>query len=106
MSRSVLRAYPLPGCFFGSGPYAIHQGILHGKVGIWTGTFSEQVGVDIAAVARSSMESAVMFSPLKAHDFRGVMRPVFKALDDIVTGTIAPQEAMDPAQQQAESLGH
>lgn len=63
--------------------------------------YEQQVGDDIAAVARASMESAVMITPDLA-EFEEAMDVFYAAVEEVINGRSTPEEAMSWAQQQAE----
>jgi multiple sugar transport system substrate-binding protein len=63
--------------------------------------YEQQVGSNVAAVARTSMESAVLLSP-RLVEFGGVWGIFWRALDAIISGRSTPEEAMISAQQEAE----
>ena len=65
--------------------------------------YKQQVGSDVAAVARTSLESAVSLSPRLA-EFGGVWGIFWRALDAIIGGRSTPEEAMISAQQEAERI--
>jgi len=65
--------------------------------------YEQQVGSDVAAVARASMESAMLPSP-RLVEFGGVWEIFWTALDEIVSGRSTPEEAMISAQQEAERI--
>ena len=66
-------------------------------------TYEQHVGSDVAAVARASVESAMLPSPRLAQ-FGGVWGIFWRALDAIITGRSTPEEAMISAQQEAERI--
>jgi ABC-type glycerol-3-phosphate transport system substrate-binding protein len=60
-------------------------------------TFEDEVGKDVAAVARTSVENALLFSP-SGWDIYG-MFPIFnEAIEKIISGQMSAQEAMEWAQ--------
>jgi len=63
--------------------------------------YEQLVGHDVAAVARASLEDAVLLSP-RLTQFGHVFGAFGRALDRIVSGRSAPQEAMVQAQREAE----
>ena len=65
--------------------------------------YEQQVGSDVAAVARASVEGAVLLSP-RLVEFRGVWGIFWRALDAIIGGRSTPEEAMIDAQQEAERI--
>jgi len=65
--------------------------------------YEQQVGSDVAAAARASMESAMLPSP-RLIEFGGVWGIFWRALDEIVSGRSTPEEAMTRAQQEAERI--
>jgi ABC-type glycerol-3-phosphate transport system substrate-binding protein len=65
--------------------------------------YEQQVGSDVAAVARASMESAMLPSP-RLVEFGGVWGIFWRALDEIIGGRSTPEEAMISAQQEAERM--
>jgi multiple sugar transport system substrate-binding protein len=66
--------------------------------------YERQVGSDVAAVARASVESAMVPSP-RLVEFGGVWGMIFwRALDAIIGGSSTPEEAMTQAQQEAERI--
>lgn len=62
--------------------------------------YEQQVGSDVAAVARASLESTVMFSP-RLLEFGAALGNLGRALDAIMDGRSTPEEAMIQAQQQS-----
>jgi ABC-type glycerol-3-phosphate transport system substrate-binding protein len=62
--------------------------------------YEQQVGSDVAAVARASLESTMMFSP-RLLEFGGALGNLGRALDAIVDGRSTPEEAMIQAQRQS-----
>jgi multiple sugar transport system substrate-binding protein len=66
--------------------------------------YEQQVGSDVAAVARASMESAMLSSSPRLVEFGGVWEIFWTALDEIVSGRSTPEEAMISAQQEAEGM--
>jgi len=66
-------------------------------------TYEQQVGSDVAAVARASVESAVLLSP-RLIEFGGAWGIFWRALDAIIGGRSTPEEAMISAQQEAERI--
>ena len=66
--------------------------------------YEQQVGSGVAAVARASMESAMMPSPRLVEFGGGVWELFWRALDEIVSGRSTPEEAMTRAQQEAERI--
>jgi multiple sugar transport system substrate-binding protein len=65
--------------------------------------YEQQVGSDVAAVARVSMESAMVPSP-RLVELGGVWGIFWRALDAITNGRSTPEEAMISAQQEAERI--
>lgn len=65
--------------------------------------YEQRVGSDVAAVARASVESAVLLSP-RLVEFGGVWGILWRALDAIISGHSTPEEAMVSAQQEAERI--
>jgi multiple sugar transport system substrate-binding protein len=65
--------------------------------------YEQQVGSDVAAVARTSVESAVLLPP-RLVEFGGVWGIFWRALDAIISGRSTPEEAMINAQQEAERI--
>jgi ABC-type glycerol-3-phosphate transport system substrate-binding protein len=65
--------------------------------------YGEQVGDEVAATARTSIEYAIMINDATYARFEGAMDAFRKALDQIVNGDVAPLEAMDQAQRAATS---
>lgn len=63
--------------------------------------YEQQVGSDVAAVARAFMESAMVPSLV---EFGGVWGIFWRALDAITSGRSTPEEAMTRAQQEAERV--
>lgn len=61
-----------------------------------------QVGGDIAAVARASLESAMLFSP-RVFEFEDEIEILGEALYAAVNGDLPPQDALSMAQERAES---
>lgn len=61
--------------------------------------FSNQVGADVAQVARDSMEGALLLSPDLA-EFEGALEVFGKAVEQILAGAATPEEAMRWAQRQ------
>lgn len=66
--------------------------------------YEQQVGGEVAAVARASMEQAVLFSPRIWTEFGAAMDIFEQAVGQIIDGDTTPQEAMDWAQREAESI--
>ena len=65
--------------------------------------YGQQVGSDVAAVGRASLESAVVLSP-RLVGFGGVWGIFWRALEAIISGSSTPEEAMIGAQQEAERI--
>jgi len=66
--------------------------------------YGQQVGSEVAAVARASVENAVLVSPWTWTEFGGALDDIFEqAVDQIISGASTPREAMDWAQREAES---
>jgi len=66
--------------------------------------YEQRVGSDVAAVARASVESAMVPSP-RLVEFGEVWGMIFwRALDAIVSGRSTPAEAMISAQQEVERV--
>lgn len=66
--------------------------------------YEQQVGSDVAAVARASVESVMVPSP-RLVEFGGVWGMIFwRALDAIIGGRSTPEEAMISAQQEADRI--
>ncbi len=61
-----------------------------------------QVGDDVAAVARASLESAMLFSP-RVFEFEDEIEALGQGLYAAVNGDLPPQDALSMAQEQAES---
>jgi ABC-type glycerol-3-phosphate transport system substrate-binding protein len=61
-----------------------------------------QVGADVAAVARASLESAMLFSP-RVFEFEDEIEALGEALYAAVNGDLPPQDALSMAQQRAGS---
>jgi multiple sugar transport system substrate-binding protein len=66
--------------------------------------YEQQVGSDVATVARASMESAMLPSSPRLVEFGGVWGIFWRALDEIIGGRSTPEEAMISAQQEAERI--
>ncbi|MBN2002300.1 MAG: sugar ABC transporter substrate-binding protein [Anaerolineae bacterium] len=60
--------------------------------------YEQLVGADIAAAARSALESAILVNP-RLSGFEQSLEALGKAFDAIRKGTATPQEALDAAQQ-------
>jgi multiple sugar transport system substrate-binding protein len=65
--------------------------------------YEGRVGDEVAAVARASMENAVVVSPRIWTDYGPATRIFERAVGRILDGDATPQEAMDWAQRQVES---
>ena len=63
--------------------------------------YEQQVGTDVAAVTRASMENALLLSP-KLAEFEQALGVLQRAFGEIAAGRSTPEEAMDWAQQQFE----
>ncbi len=63
--------------------------------------YEQQVGAEVAAVARASMEDALLLSP-KLAEFEDALGVLQRAFSEIAAGRFHPAEAMDWAQQQFE----
>jgi ABC-type glycerol-3-phosphate transport system substrate-binding protein len=63
--------------------------------------FEEEVGQDVAQVARDSVEHALLFSP-KGWDIYGTFQILNEALEKIYGGDMTAQQAMEWAQQQSQ----
>ena len=66
--------------------------------------YEQQVGSGVAAVAQASMESAMLPSSPRLVEFGGVWEIFWRALDEIISGSSTPEEAMARAQQEAERM--
>jgi hypothetical protein len=65
--------------------------------------YEQRVGSNVAAVARASVESAVLLSP-RLVEFGGVWGILWRALDAIIGEHSTPEEAMVSAQEEAERI--
>ena len=65
--------------------------------------YEQQVGREVAATARSSVENALLVSPWTWAALGEAMNIFERAVDQIINGDISPREAMDWAQREAES---
>jgi len=64
--------------------------------------YEQLVGENVAAVARASVESAVLVNPRAFSEFGEAMDIFAEAVGKVVNGDATPAEAMDWAQQEAE----
>jgi ABC-type glycerol-3-phosphate transport system substrate-binding protein len=64
--------------------------------------YGQLVGVDIAAVLRTSMENAVMINQVAFAEFEDAMDVFGEAVGAVVDGNLTPQEALEQAQQRVE----
>jgi len=64
-------------------------------------TYEDQVGAEVAAVARASMEHAVIVDVAALGRFEGALEAYNDALEDILQGFATPLEAMGKAQRAA-----
>ena len=64
--------------------------------------YGKLVGEDVAAVARASMESAVLINLGAFVEFEGAMDVFAEAVGDVIDGEATPQEALSEAQRRAE----
>jgi len=64
--------------------------------------FEDQVGSEVAAVARASMEHAVIVNGQGLFQFEGALEAYDDALEDILQGHATPLEAMREAQRRAQ----
>jgi multiple sugar transport system substrate-binding protein len=64
--------------------------------------YGQRVGQDVAAVARASMENAVLINLLAFAEFEGDMENFARAVGEVIDETSTPQAAMDWVQQQTE----
>jgi maltose-binding protein MalE len=62
--------------------------------------FERQVGANIAAVARASMEDALLLSP-ELVEFEEALTLFTRAYQTVIASTSTPEEAMSWAQQQS-----
>lgn len=64
--------------------------------------YEQLAGERVAAVARASMEDAMLVSPSAWTEFEESMTIFWRGIDAIVKGDATPEEAMDRAQREAE----
>lgn len=65
--------------------------------------YGQLVGVDVAAVLRTSMENAVMIDLVAFARFEDAMDIFGEAIGAVVDGSLTPQEALEQAQQRVEN---
>jgi len=63
--------------------------------------YEELVGAEVAAVARASIENALIVNPMNLVQFEGIMEDFEEAMQDILQGHRTPMEAMDELQRKA-----
>jgi multiple sugar transport system substrate-binding protein len=66
--------------------------------------YEQKVGEEIAAVARASLNSAVLVPPSTGADLAAAMEMFGPAIDEVVNERASAQEAMSHAQQEAETM--
>jgi multiple sugar transport system substrate-binding protein len=67
--------------------------------------YRQLVGADIAAVARASMENAVMIDLVAFAEFEDAMNIFGGAVREVIDGNLTPLEAMTQAQRRVEESG-
>jgi ABC-type glycerol-3-phosphate transport system substrate-binding protein len=64
--------------------------------------YEDMVGAEVAAVARTSMEHALVVDVPALEEYAGIMEAYGEALRDILQGHATPMEAMDELQHSAQ----
>jgi ABC-type glycerol-3-phosphate transport system substrate-binding protein len=84
---------------------SMEGGVYRGKVAMWTSAesraYEQLVGDDVAAVARASVDGALMFSP-RLFQAGGWFFPFNSAVEAVTEGRATAEEALTRAQQQTE----